>query len=272
MKTKRIITVVAVALTFGVIYTGCKKEEDTGVAPSTTEDTTTESDNSAAESSFSEIFTSISDICNDNSSLRSSCATITVDTTPVTVWPKTVTIDYGTGANCSGRTGQLTVVLTGPFGAPGTIITVLDSNYHHGANRVRVGLHTIHSGSLIGGHRTFNVSIGGGHVMINGANMSWNSTRSIKWIEGDTTLDPMDDVYEITGSTTGTNRKGQTFSSTITTPLRLATSCPWIESGVITVTTTNGKTRSIDFGTPGPGCDNQATITTATGNTHIINM
>ncbi len=162
--------------------------------------------------------------------------------------------------------------MTGPFGAPGTLITVLDSNYFHGANRVRMGAHTILCGNLIGGHSTFNVSIGGGHVTLGGGNLNWNSTRSITWIEGDTTADPMDDVYEITGTTTGTNRRGDTFSSTITTPLRVATSCPWIESGVITITSMNGNTRSIDFGTPGPACDNQATVTTPNGTTHVINM
>lgn len=271
MKTKKIMTVIAVALTLGIIYTGCKKEEDTGAAPSSTEDTTTETDNSVGESSFSEIFKSLTEISNENSSLRTSCATITIDTTPILSWPKTVTIDYGTGANCSGKKGKLKAVFTGQFGAPGTIITITDSNYFHNGNKINVGVHTIHSGSLISGHKTFNVSVGGG-VIVGAGNLSWNSTRSIKWIAGDTTLDPMDDVYEITGSTTGTNMKGQTFSSTITTPLIIATNCPWIESGVITVTTTNGKTRSIDFGTPGPGCDNQATITTATGQTHVINM
>lgn len=267
------ITVVAVALTFGLIYTGCKKDnEDTGTAPTTTEDTTTETDNSTGESSFSEVFTSISDVCNNTAGLRSTCATITVDSTPVTGWPRTVTIDYGTGVNCSGRTGQLTVVMTGPFGTPGSIITVLDSNYHHGANRVRMGLHTINCGMLVGGHRTFNVSVAGGGVMIGTGNVSWNTTRTVTWIEGDTTADPMDDVYEITGTTTGTSRNGNTFTSSITTPLRVATSCPWIESGVITITSGSGRTRSIDFGTPGPGCDNQATITTSSGTTHVISM
>lgn len=270
MKTKKIITIVAVALTFGVIYTGCKKEEDTGVAPTTTEDTTTETDNSTGESSFSEVFTSISDVCNNTAGLRSTCATITVDST--LGWPRTVTIDYGTGANCSGRTGQLTVIMTGPFGSPGSIITVLDSNYFHGANRVRMGLHTITGGILVGGHRTFNLTVAGGGIMIGGGNVSWNSTRSVIWIEGDTTADPMDDVYEITGTTTGTSRSGRTFTSSITTPLRVATSCPWIESGVITITSGSGRTRSIDFGTPGPACDNQATITTSSGTTHVISM
>ena len=270
MKTKKIITVVAVALTFGMIYTGCKKEEDTGAAPSAAEDTTSESDNSTGESSFSEIFKSLTEISNENSSLRTSCATITIDTTVGSTWPKTVTIDYGTGSTCSGKKGKLKAVFTGQFGAPGTIITITDSNYYHGGNKINVGVHTVNCGNLIAGHKTFNISVGGGHVMMSGGNVTWNSTRSIKWIAGDTTLDPMDDVYEITGSTTGMNRKGDMFSSTITTPLIMATNCPWIESGVITVTTTNGKTRSIDFGTG--ACDNLATITTSNGQTVTIHM
>ena len=276
MKTKKTITTIALALTLGIIYTGCKKDKNEVVAPAstttatttTTTATSTESQNSICENSFSEIFTSITQIAEGNSNLRSSCPTITVDTTPILSFPKTVTIDYGTG--CNGKKGKLTAVFTGKFGAFGTIITITaDSNYSQGSNKINVGTHTIVTGLSNSGHKTFNLSIGGGHVMMGGGNVTWNSTRTVQWIEGDSTLDPMDDVYLISGSTTGTNLNGDAFSSTITTPLRVATNCAWIESGIITVTTINNKTRTIDFGTG--TCDNKATVTVDT-TTYNITM
>jgi hypothetical protein len=69
----------------------------------------------------------------------------------------------------------------------------------------------------------------------------------------------MDDVYLIEGSTTGTSARGSSYSAVITTPLRKANACPWIESGVVTITPRNKKTRTIDFGDG--TCDNKATVT-----------
>jgi hypothetical protein len=266
MKTKTIIANAALVLTLGIVYTGCKKETINPASPTSTTSTTTadnntsEGANSAAEGAFTDIFKTMSDI-SSSSSMRSSCATITVDSLPFIGWPKTVTIDYGS-SGCDGKKGKLKAVFTGKFGSFGTIITITaDSNYSNGSNKINVGTHTIMTGLTdTAGNKTFTLSVANSRLTSGGKNVSWNTTKTVKWIEGDTTLDPMDDVYEITGSSTGTNAKGETFTSTITTPLRVATSCPWIESGVVTITTFNQKTRTIDYGNT--GCDNKATVTT----------
>jgi hypothetical protein len=278
MKTKTIITNIAIALSLGIVYTGCKKDKDNEATPSTTttsttSTTSTESANSIAESSYTEIFKSISQISESNAGLRSSCATITIDTTPFLSFPKTVTIDYGTGAGCSGKTGKLTAIFTGKYGAFGTVITITaDSNYTINSHKIHVGTHTITSGlsNNTSGNKTFNLSVVGGSVGLSVGSVSWNSTRTITWIAGDsTTLDPTDDVYQITGTSSGTNMNGDVFTSTISTPLIVANNCPWIESGVITITTFNKKTRSIDFGSG--ACDNKATVTIDT-TTYNINL
>jgi hypothetical protein len=278
MKTKTIITNIAIALSLGIIYTGCKKDKDNEATPSTsttttttTSTTSTESANSVAESSFTEIFKSLSEISEGNAGLRSSCATITIDSIPFLSFPKTVTIDYGS-SGCSGKTGKLTAVFTGKYGAVGTIITITaDSNYTINSHKIKVGTHTITSGlsNNSAGHKTFNLSVVGGSIGLPGGSVSWTSNRSITWIAGDSTLDPTDDVYQITGTSSGTNMNGDVFTSTISTPLTVANSCPWIESGVITITTFNKKTRSIDFGSG--ACDNKATVTLDT-TTYNINL
>jgi hypothetical protein len=276
MKTKTIITNVAIALSLGIVYTGCKKDKDNEATPSTTTPTTTttttvtstESANSVAESSFTDIFKSLSEISATGSGLRSSCATITIDSFPGASFPKTVTIDYGS-SGCSGKTGKLTAVFTGKFGgALGTTIAITtDSNYTINSHKVRATTQLITNSGLTAGHKTFNLSVVGGNVGLPGGSVSWNSNRTITWVAGDSTLDPLDDVYEMSGTSSGTNMNGDVFTSTISTPLKVANNCPWIESGVITITTFNKKTRTIDFGAG--ACDNKATVTIDTITSNI---
>jgi|ERR1019366_46210 hypothetical protein len=258
MKTKSIITNVALALTLGMFYTSCDKTKDDTIDT----DTSSASDNSTSENAFSDMFKSVKEVSDGNASLRTTtCATITVDTTPVTTWPKTITIDYGTGAGCSGKKGKIKAVLTGHFLNFGTLITITtDSNYCYGAYKINAGTHTIlNNGGNLAGHKTFSISVSSAALNGPGGIIAWSSTRTIEWIAGDSTLTTADDVYLISGQTTGTSAKGITFTSTITTPLRIATSCQWIESGVVSLTPKNKKTRVIDFGTT--GCDNNATVT-----------
>ena len=263
----------------GIVYTGCKKDKTNDPTPSTTIPTTTttftvtpETANSIAESSFTEIFKSLSEVSSSGSGLRSSCATITIDTTPFTSFPKTVTIDYGTGAGCSGKTGKLTAKFYGKFGgASGTFITITaDSNYTINSHKIDVGTQIITNGGLTGGHKTFTLSVVGGNVGMPVGSISWNSSRTITWVAGDTTLDPTDDVYQITGTASGANVNGDLFTSAISSPLVIANSCPYIESGVITITTFTNKTRTIDFGVAG-NCDNKATVT-IDSTTYNINL
>jgi hypothetical protein len=86
---------------------------------------------------------------------------------------------------------------------------------------------------------------------------SYNHTRT--WTAGfDTPLNIWDDVYTIEGNATGINRKGNTYTHTITNPLVIENDCRWIVQGTIELTT-NGKTATLDYGMG--TCDDMATIT-----------
>jgi hypothetical protein len=70
----------------------------------------------------------------------------------------------------------------------------------------------------------------------------------------------LDDVYEITGSTTGVNRNGISYVAQIITKLRVELACEWrIVSGVIEVTPEGKSVRKIDFGSG--ACDRLVTVT-----------
>ncbi len=84
-------------------------------------------------------------------------------------------------------------------------------------------------------------------------------TRTRTWTEGyNTPANIWDDTYTIEGNATGTNRKGNTYTHTITNPLVIENACRWIVQGTIELTT-NGQTATLDYGMG--DCDNIATIT-----------
>jgi hypothetical protein len=93
----------------------------------------------------------------------------------------------------------------------------------------------------------------------------WNSQRDREWTEGESTFLPFDDVYSITGYASGTDRNGNPFTVTITSPIIVSFLCPWIEQGTLEITHGNLPDATIDYGDG--TCDDQATITI--GNTTI---
>jgi hypothetical protein len=97
---------------------------------------------------------------------------------------------------------------------------------------------------------------------------SWSSTRTRTWIQGESTKIVTDDIYSISGSTSGVNRKGKNYTSTITNPLRVEIACPWrIVSGTIALSRENAMPKTIDFGTG--NCDATFTVS-SNGKTHTV--
>jgi hypothetical protein len=267
MKSKKTIANVALMLALGVFYTGCDKTKDSVIDT----DTSSATDNSTSENVFSDMFKSVSEISDANAGLKSGhCYTVSVDTTlgsKTGGFPKTVTIDY---LACSDKKGKLTAVFSGHWrNAGSTVIITTDTSYSFGVNKVNVGTHIIINRGLFLGHKLFDIKVTGAKVHTKGGHISWNTTRTITWISGDSTADTSDDVFKIEGQTTGTSTKGISYTAAITTPLIIANNCPWIESGVITLTPKNKKIRTIDFGSG--TCDNKATAT-VNGKTYEVTM
>ena len=102
--------------------------------------------------------------------------------------------------------------------------------------------------------------------VINGhcTNGSWNidyiGTKTLTQIGGQNTPNnEADDIVSITGSSSGKNREGRSFSSSITNPLIKKSSCKFITSGSLDLTPDGFKTRTVDFGNG--ACDDDATYT-----------
>lgn len=68
-----------------------------------------------------------------------------------------------------------------------------------------------------------------------------------------------DDVFSITGSSSGKNRDNRNFTTSITSALIKKSSCKFITSGSLDLTPEGLKTRTVDFGSG--TCDDDATFT-----------
>ncbi len=234
------------------------------------------SDNSTAENLFNDVYKVVDDVSSQTTGIREDgigCIdTIIVDTVSV---PRTITVDFGTD-DCTGhdgkiRKGILFITYTGKYKTAGTIITVTPQNY------------TINGYSITGTKTITNLGVNGNDqpyfsIVVNGSitapgglwTSTWNSTRTRTWVEGyqHTSTTIWDDVYEITGTASGVNRHGNSYSINITTPLRAEVGCAWLVSGVLTIAPTNADVRTVNFGSG--ACNNGFTVT-VNGETESFN-
>lgn len=192
------------------------------------------------------------------------CATITIDST--NGYPVTVTIDFGTG--CLGkdgrnRMGQIITVFSGPLSVVGSTATTTFNGYYVDSTLVG-GTHIITNAS-VGNTNIYTVQVVNGMLTEPSGNYtSWNKTKTWTQIAGANTPHYLlDDVFSITGGSTGTTVNGDstyqwTGSINPSAPLIRDLDCRWIVQGEKTMTW-NSITAVLDYGKG--ACDNLATLT-----------
>jgi hypothetical protein len=273
MNTKK-ITLFALSLTVltGVYLSSCNKS-------SATKDSDTESaeNNALAEANYNDVTTLVDQaaltgdvivgIAGGNSgnftdgSLGSSCASITVDTVSV---PHVITIDFGT-SNClckdaRYRRGKIVASFTGRYRDAGTVISVTFNNYFVNDNQISGTKTVTNQGVNNLGHPIYSVQVNGQMIKANNAGtVTWTSARTREWVAGFDTPVWTDDVYSITGTASGTNASGKSYTITITEPLIRKMDCRWFESGKMDIKPDGEPTRTLDYGNT--GCDANATVT-----------
>lgn len=198
------------------------------------------------------------------------CATVTLDTSTS---PKTCTVDFGTG--CTGndgkvRAGKIIITFTGPYKAAGTVITITPDNYSVNGNVVSGQKTITNNGVNSSGFLSYTVVVNGQINLANNAGtITWQANRTREFIEGAGTIIFADDVYRISGTSSGTKVNGASWTSEITSPLIRKISCHQFVSGVLVITPSDKPQRTIDFGSG--NCDNTATVT-INGNTFTITI
>ena len=238
-------------------------------------DMTTCKDQNQIEGLFDDMYKVVDEAAGSTTGIKTlsfGCVdTIIIDTTAN---PKTMMIDFGQD-NCIGndgriRKGQLFVTFTGRYRTPGTIITITPSNFSIDGYNI-IGTKTITNEGLNSvGQHYFTVEVEAQVVAPNNEwTTSWSGNRTRTWVEGfNTLLNPNDDVYQITGSGSGINRNGISFTMNIDEALVAKVSCPWLVQGEMNITPEEGSTKIINWGSG--ECNNGLTVV-SNGNVYEIN-
>lgn len=249
----------------------CQKDN----SPTTISDTDLKlaEDDALTESVFDDIMASVdnavmtTDDLLFNGGLKSAvvsetCPLVTVDRPDTELWPKVITIDYGEG--CEGffgktRSGMIKITLTARYRVEGSTKTVELINYKINNLKVEGTKVISNDGRNENGNLTFTVQLTNGKVITEDEKViSREFTRIREWTAGERTPNHWDDVYSITGSASGTNIKGISYTRTITNPLVKAASCVFIQSGTVVREVEGRPTSTLDYGDG--ECDNEATI------------
>jgi len=266
------LTATAVLSLATVTFVACDKTKDNN----DDNDTTVATDNYNAEKEADGILNAINSAVYDNGVMRTDedggiastllpeCATVTIDTVST---PKKITIAFdstGAGCLCSDwdgkyRKGKIVATWSGRYRDAGTVITINTENYYVNNNKHEYSKTVTNAGENASGHLTYNVSINLCKITFtDGSVFNMTSQRTREWMQGQNTLTPYDDVYDITGTASGTARGGNAFTVNITNPLEVALACKWIRKGTVVISPEGKASRTVDYGNG--SCDSQATV------------
>jgi hypothetical protein len=266
MKTKIFMMIAAIAM---LSFSSCKK--DTGLNDQVSVDLA--DDDAVAEAVFEDVFNTADNatIILDNlvkggdsksAVVTDSCPTITVTHPSVGIWPKIVTVDYGTG--CSGlndnvRKGKIMIEVTGPRLTVGSKRTVTFVNYYF--NDIKVEGTKVLENKGFNSNQNLLVSVkltGGRMTLPDGKTIERTFDHQREWISGLLTRNIWDDECLITGTAAGKNLNGLTYTNTIMSALHWKRACRFIVAGVVKMERTGKDPVELNYGTG--ECDAKAVV------------
>jgi hypothetical protein len=180
----------------------------------------------------------------------------------VGVFPKTVTIDYGTGCTTLGitRKGKIVYTISNLFRYPGAVITASFQNYNVNGYKLE-GVFSI-TNNTSGNTISLATQTSSGKLTYpDGKWYTYSGQRSWVMTAGMLTAALSDDEYTVTGNGVLESSAGNSLSGTINTGLLRKLSCMNIVSGTIDLVY-NGIQGLFDYGTG--DCDKKATVKVGT--------
>lgn len=261
---KQLLLCIAVAM-LGTTFFACEKTDETSLVE---ESITTSEDLTAAQNLIQDTEDELEVQIETRSENSEDCPTITVSPDDGS-FPKTITIDYGIegceGPNGRLRKGQIIVTYSDTLINAGATRTVTFNGFSVDDAQISGTKVLTNLGANELGQPAFTRVVSDALIVFpSGKSVSWNVTHTLTQTAGADTPEILDNVFEITGSSSGINRNDTPFEVSITTPLVKSKGCRWIESGVKEVVVDGVLRRSIDYGTEG-NCDRIATVTFANG-------
>jgi hypothetical protein len=277
MKTKFFMMIAALFL---LSFSSCKKQS---FLPEQT-NLDLADDDAVSEAVFEDIFNSIDiatailDDALKNGDIKSltllgdSCPSITLTQPSEGIWPKTVTIDYGSG--CTGfyensRSGRIIIEVTGPRREEGSKRTVTFDNYYF--NNIKVEGTKVYENLGLNSAGNFVIAVtleNGKLILPDGISIERTIDHQREWIAGFMTPDRWDDECLISGTASGKNADRISYSSVITSPLHWKRVCQFIVSGIVTLTKEGSEPFKLDYGDG--ECDNKATVSRGNESKEIL--
>jgi hypothetical protein len=252
----------------------CQKNTDTEPTEITLGEKQTAKDYSTSENLFAEAYQIVDMEAQKQPTLNGFTREVSLDvracpnvtlTPSGSTFPKTLTIDYGTGCTTSsGKTasGKIIAVFSGKTRLLGGTVSMTFQNFvYKGYTLGGTYLVTYTTASNLTAQIT-----NGTLATPDGKNLTYQATFTFMQTEGASTTyltngeaGILDDVYAITGSASGKDATNVNYTMTILTPLVKKLNCEWIVSGSVELKVTGQATKKLDFGTG--NCDNAATLT-----------
>src|SRR5664280_2774626 len=252
MKTKALLMFAAIAI-FSLL--SCNKQSSIDQTSVNVAD-----DDAVGNAIFEDVSNTvdIADITLDNYQAGTKSLAVTDS-----VWPKTITIDYGT--SCTGfydntRSGKIIIVVTGPRKTTGSIRTITFDNYYFNGIKVE-GTKTIETLGYNGNPVSYtHLTLTDGKLTLpNNTVIELSVDHQREWIAGFNTKNIWNDEVLITGTASGVTINGVAYTNSITTALHWTRACKFIVSGIIDIERDGKDSIVLDFGSG--SCDAVATVT-----------
>ncbi len=195
--------------------------------------------------------------------LENNCADVTH-----TEASKTVLIDFGAspcvGSDGRTRSGSIEIQYIGSEREENEVFNISFSDYFSNGYGVSGGIQYKTIGRDDSGNLNFAVTVNNGVVtQPNGQTATFEAQLNKAWVNGENSGNPLDDVFETTGTTSGTLFDGVSFETKTTMPVRYKLAC--LSKG--SVYAVSG-TRKVIVGTDvylinygGGACDKKVTVT-----------
>jgi hypothetical protein len=262
-KLTRLLTAAAMLFSLGIALYSCKKESDKKQNNDQPEALQLSVANNIAETAYDDAFNVVlqDGQTNNVAGRGNSCATVTLSNTEPNVFPKTMTIDFGTGCTSNDgvtRMGKITATLSGKIRTAGTTIAVTFENYIVNGFKVE-GTLTITNNSGQSGLGFTTQTTNGKLTYPDGTTFyTHTGTHTLTQTAGAGTVTFADDSFSLTGNGTTTSSAGNSLTVNITTPLVKNATCDNFSAGVqeFTYNTISG---SLNYGDG--TCDNIAKLT-----------
>ncbi len=224
-----------------------------------------------ADEAYTGLTTATKSVESTTSGLLSPCASKTIDTIAV---PHTLTINFGT-TNClcndgKYRRGEIIISFYKHYKDSGSIHSTTFNNYYVNDNHIMGTRTRVNNGRNAAGHWNISTTINSTIIFANNTDtLTWNATHNKEWLQGYWSPSIWNDIFLITGNSTGTRPNGVTYAKTILTPLERHLPCFYYVSGTVQLVQSNKPTRVINYGNG--NCDPWATVT-INGVTHTIHL